>query len=125
MIDLDHFKRYNDTYGHQAGDELLAGAAAAWGAVLRGEDLLARYGGEEFALLLMGRTAEEATQIAERMLAATPSRQTFSAGLACWDGRESPDDLLRRADELLYASKHAGRARISAALIPISGALPR
>ncbi|WP_436531714.1 GGDEF domain-containing protein [Actinoplanes sp. HUAS TT8] len=114
LIDLDHFKIYNDTYGHQAGDELLAGAAAAWGAHVRDGDLLARYGGEEFGLLFTGCTAAEATAVLERLLSATPSRQTFSAGLARWDGQESPGDLLHRADQLLYASKRAGRARVTA-----------
>jgi diguanylate cyclase (GGDEF)-like protein len=113
IIDLDHFKRYNDTYGHQAGDELLAEAATAWRTTLRDDDLLARYGGEEFALLLTGRTEDEALQIMQRMLAATPRGQTFSGGVAPWNGRQSVEDLLHRADELLYASKHAGRARVS------------
>lgn len=113
LVDLDNFKAFNDAYGHQAGDELLATAAAAWRAHVRDGDLLARYGGEEFGLLFTGCTAAEATGVLERLLAATPSGQTFSAGLARWDVRESPEGLLHRADELLYASKHAGRARIT------------
>jgi diguanylate cyclase (GGDEF)-like protein len=112
LIDLDHFKRYNDTHGHQAGDELLSQSAVAWLMTLREGDLLARYGGEEFAVLLSGHTMDEATATLERLMAATPLGQTFSAGLAGWDGREGPEDLLRRADELMYDAKHAGRARI-------------
>lgn len=115
LIDLDHFKRYNDTYGHQAGDDLLAEAAAAWRTSLRGDDLLARYGGEEFAVLLPGRTEHEAIQILERMLAATPRGQAFSGGVACWDGHQRVEELLHEADQLLYRSKHGGRARISSA----------
>ncbi|WP_127552398.1 GGDEF domain-containing protein [Actinoplanes sp. OR16] len=114
LIDLDHFKRYNDTHGHQAGDELLAGAAAAWRGEIRAGDLLARYGGEEFGLLLTACTAAEARRLLDRLLAVTPQGQTFSAGLARWDGEQSTAALLGRADELLYASKNAGRARITA-----------
>ncbi|GAA0566223.1 hypothetical protein GCM10010172_57460 [Paractinoplanes ferrugineus] len=113
LIDLDHFKRYNDTHGHQAGDELLSRAAVAWLMNLRDDDMLARLGGEEFAVLLAGHSMAEAAAVLERLMAATPQGQTFSAGLAAWDGRESPEDLLRRADELMYAAKRAGRARIT------------
>jgi diguanylate cyclase (GGDEF)-like protein len=113
LLDLDNFKAYNDAYGHPAGDELLAGAAAAWRAEVRDGDLLARYGGEEFGLLFTGCSAAEATGVLERLLAVTPFGQTFSAGLARWTPAESPEHLLHRADELLYASKHAGRARIT------------
>ena len=113
LLDLDHFKRYNDTHGHQAGDELLTEAAAAWRANLRTEDLLARYGGEEFCLLLTGHTIDAAIRVVERLLSATPFGQTFSAGLVQWDGDETVRDLLVRADQLLYASKEAGRARVT------------
>ncbi|GAA2706509.1 GGDEF domain-containing protein [Actinoplanes palleronii] len=115
LIDLDHFKVYNDTYGHQAGDELLAGAALLWQRELRDGDLLARYGGEEFVMLLTGCTATEAFTVLERQLAATPQAQTFSAGLTRWDGEQTPDQLLHHADELLYQSKRSGRARITTA----------
>ncbi|WP_433824607.1 GGDEF domain-containing protein [Actinoplanes sp. CA-015351] len=114
LIDLDHFKKYNDTYGHQAGDELLAGAATAWRGQVRDGDLLARYGGEEFGVLLTGCTQAAAIGVLDRLLVVTPQRQTFSAGLARWDGREGPRALLQRADQLLYTSKRAGRARITA-----------
>jgi diguanylate cyclase (GGDEF)-like protein len=113
LIDLDHFKRYNDTHGHQAGDELLTEAAAAWRASLRAEDLLARYGGEEFCLLLCGHTIDAAIRVVERLLTATPFGQTFSAGLVQWDGAETAHQLLARADQLLYASKEGGRARVT------------
>ncbi|MBU2662540.1 GGDEF domain-containing protein [Actinoplanes bogorensis] len=130
LLDLDHFKAFNDTRGHQAGDDLLAEAAAAWRACLRPGDLLARYGGEEFGLLITGGTLDEAVRTAERLLRVTPYGQTFSAGLTVWDGRQSPAELLHRADELLYASKQAGRARISTAAVAgqdaqaVEGAVP-
>jgi diguanylate cyclase (GGDEF)-like protein len=112
LVDLDYFKRFNDTYGHQAGDLLLKEAAAVWRAQLRDADRLARYGGEEFGLLLTGLPAAEARDIVERLRAVTPRGQTFSAGLAEWDGTEDADALLRRADEALYRAKETGRDRI-------------
>jgi diguanylate cyclase (GGDEF)-like protein len=112
MVDLDHFKAFNDRFGHQAGDRLLKEASAAWRALLRTEDLLARYGGEEFCLLMAGCPVASAVESLERLKAATPLGQTFSAGLAQWDGSESPEQLLGRADVALYAAKDAGRNRI-------------
>ena len=112
MLDLDHFKRFNDEYGHQAGDRLLKGATAAWSAQLRAVDQLARYGGEEFIVLLPGATAELATGVLERLRASTPTGQTFSAGVATWDGSETSEDLIARADQALYQAKAAGRDRI-------------
>jgi diguanylate cyclase (GGDEF)-like protein len=111
LIDLDHFKAYNDTHGHQAGDELLATAAANWRRHLRDGDLLARYGGEEFGLLFTGCTEPEATAVLDRLMAATPHHQTFSAGLTRWTGHATPQQLLHPADQLLYQSKNNGRAQ--------------
>jgi diguanylate cyclase (GGDEF)-like protein len=113
LIDLDRFKLFNDTHGHQAGDELLASAAETWRRHLRDGDLLARYGGEEFGLLVTSGTEDEAAGMLERLMAATPHGQTFSAGLARWDGRAGPEQLLQDADRLLYLSKNTGRARIT------------
>jgi diguanylate cyclase (GGDEF)-like protein len=112
LLDLDRFKRFNDNFGHQAGDRLLKEAAAAWRSGLRAGDELARYGGEEFAILIGGLSLERAGTLVERLLAATPHGQTFSAGLARWDGVETPDELLARADRALYRGKDAGRARV-------------
>lgn len=109
MIDLDHFKEFNDERGHQAGDRLLKQAAAAWGVELRGTDFLARYGGEEFALALPGCTPDEAVEVAERIRAATPENETCSVGIATWDGAEGPASLLGRADTALYRAKNMGR----------------
>ena len=109
MIDLDHFKEFNDERGHQAGDRFLKQAAAAWGSELRGTDFLARYGGEEFALALPGCTPDQAVEVAERVRAATPEGETCSIGIACWDGKEEAPSLLGRADAALYEAKRRGR----------------
>jgi diguanylate cyclase (GGDEF)-like protein len=109
MLDLDHFKQFNDERGHQAGDRFLKQAAGAWGAELRGTDFLARYGGEEFALALPGCTPEMAIEVAERLRAATPESETCSIGIASWNGDEDAASLLGRADAALYAAKHRGR----------------
>jgi diguanylate cyclase (GGDEF)-like protein len=111
MLDLDHFKRYNDQQGHQAGDRLLKRVAGAWTAELRATDILVRYGGEEFALALPGCSVEDAMATAERLRAVIPSAQTCSAGIACWDGEEMSSELLDRADRALYEAKRSGRDR--------------
>jgi len=98
-------------YGHQAGDRLLKEAAAAWTEQIRQIDVLARYGGEEFIVLLPGCDQSAAEVIVRRLRAATPDGQTFSAGIAMWDGRETADQLVARADEALYRAKEAGRDR--------------
>ncbi|MFI6078800.1 GGDEF domain-containing protein [Actinoplanes sp. NPDC051343] len=115
MLDLDHFKAFNDELGHQAGDRLLKGAASAWAAELRIVDMLARYGGEEFILLLPSAGADLATDVLARLRAATPAGQSFSAGLAVWDGTESAEELIERADRALYAAKANGRHRTECA----------
>jgi diguanylate cyclase (GGDEF)-like protein len=112
IIDLDFFKRYNDEYGHQGGDQLLSAAAAAWRDELRPEDLLARYGGEEFGAIFDHSRLTDADRIIERLQEVTPQGQTFSAGAALWNGTESADELLARADGALYAAKNAGRDRL-------------
>lgn len=111
MLDLDHFKRYNDNQGHQAGDRLLKRVAGAWTAELRATDILVRYGGEEFALALPGCGIEDAIATVERLRAVIPSGQTCSAGIACWDGEELAAGLLDRADRALYEAKRSGRDR--------------
>ncbi len=111
MIDLDHFKRYNDRRGHPAGDALLRGAAQAWRKQLRPTDMLVRYGGEEFTLVLPGTDADQAAQLVDRLRASVPDRQTFSAGIATWDERETATEVLQRADQALLQAKKAGRNR--------------
>jgi diguanylate cyclase (GGDEF)-like protein/PAS domain S-box-containing protein len=115
MLDLDRFKAYNDERGHQAGDRLLKAAAAAWKAELREIDILARYGGEEFAAVLPGCDLTTATLVLERMRKVVPEGQTCSAGIAEWDGSESSDAVLARADEALYSAKNSGRDTVVAA----------
>lgn len=112
LLDLDHFKRFNDEHGHLAGDQLLRDACSAWQDQLRSGDLLARYGGEEFGVLLPGTTLGDASVVVDRMRVATPFGQSFSAGVVCWDGVEGADELIARADEALYAAKRAGRNRV-------------
>ncbi|HEV7932351.1 MAG TPA: GGDEF domain-containing protein [Actinomadura sp.] len=111
LLDLDHFKTFNDTYGHPAGDALLKQAAAAWRSTLPAGAVLARYGGEEFAVLLRGHTWQQAHAVLEVLRAVTPLQQSFSAGLVSWDGSEEPPALVTRADEQLYEAKRAGRGR--------------
>jgi diguanylate cyclase (GGDEF)-like protein len=84
LLDLDHFKAYNDQHGHQAGDRLLKECAAAWEGRLRKTDLLARYGGEEFAFLLPDCNLNDTMEIAERLRTAQPE-VTCSIGVADWD----------------------------------------
>jgi diguanylate cyclase (GGDEF)-like protein len=115
MLDLDRFKRFNDNRGHQAGDRLLKQAAAAWSSQLRASDTLARYGGEEFAVLLPGCTLADAQALLERLRRAMPEDQTVSAGVACWDGDESAEELVGRADAALYRAKRSGRDCLVAA----------
>ena len=115
MLDLDHFKAFNDQHGHLAGDRQLTACAVAWQAQLRPGDVLARLGGEEFAVLLAGCTLADATAVIERLRGATPGRQTCSAGLVARRGDEPADELMARADSALYAAKHAGRDQLLAA----------
>ena len=113
LIDLDHFKLYNDEHGHQAGDRLLKSIAAAWRGILRAGDVLARYGGEEFAVALPGCSLEDAAALVARLRESIPEDQTCSAGVALWDGKEDGDALLGRADAAMYEAKAAGRDRLT------------
>ena len=117
LMDLDHFKGYNDRLGHAAGDRLLMRAARRWREQIRTQDTLARYGGEEFVLLLPDATVGFAPllEVVERVRAATPDGQTASVGLALWDGREPAHQLAARADAALYVAKDSGRDRALAA----------
>jgi diguanylate cyclase (GGDEF)-like protein/PAS domain S-box-containing protein len=115
IVDIDHFKAYNDTHGHLAGDEVLRACAREWDSALRGEDTLVRFGGEEFLVLLPETEPDQAAEIVERLRQTTPMGQSCSAGLALWDCTESIDDLLRRADEALYLAKASGRNQLAQA----------
>jgi diguanylate cyclase (GGDEF)-like protein len=115
MIDIDHFKRFNDLNGHAAGDLLLRACALAWKNHLRPADTLARVGGEEFAVLLPGCTLEDASRVLERLRFATPNATTASVGVAERLPGESASDVLARADAALYEAKDTGRDRLHAA----------
>ena len=115
LIDIDHFKAYNDSHGHLAGDEVLRECARAWDDALRGEDTIVRFGGEEFLVLLPDTPPKEAAEVVERLRERTPMDQTCSAGLASWDFGESADDLLGRADAALYLAKAGGRDQLAQA----------
>lgn len=124
MIDIDHFKKLNDTYGHQSGDECLVGVAKAFGKILnRPADLLARYGGEEFTALLPETDANGAQSVAARLQDAlrdlrlvpgTRLEVTVSIGATTWENDKgvSPDQMLETADRALYSAKQNGRNRI-------------
>jgi len=124
IIDLDEFKRFNDRYGHAAGDAMLRRAADAWRSTLRSADVLARYGGEEFAVLLPGCAISTAVQLLERLRVATPHPQTCSVGVAGWTIGDSPKVLMARADAALYEAKRQGRDRLAVASAPTSGPTP-
>jgi diguanylate cyclase (GGDEF)-like protein len=114
LFDIDHFKAVNDTLGHQGGDEVLRTVATALAQACRDADLAARYGGEEFAVLLPSCGAGEAFRVTERLRAAVAGAVavTMSAGVAALPTHAaSPDELLRKADDALYAAKRAGRDR--------------
>jgi len=115
VLDLDHFKAYNDTYGHPAGDLVLREAGQRWRRVLRVGDALVRYGGEEFLVVLPGCDPDGATRLLDVLRRATPRAQTCSIGVARWDGEESAAALLHRADQAMYRAKAAGRDRVVAA----------
>lgn len=108
MLDLDGFKGFNDTHGHQGGDDLLVELATVWQDHARRVDTLTRTGGDEFMLVLPDCALDEARAIVERLLAHTPDGVGASAGVAAWDGLESALDLVHRADAALYRAKPRG-----------------
>jgi diguanylate cyclase (GGDEF)-like protein len=114
MLDLDHFKRFNDTFGHLQGDDLLVEAAHIWRDQLEPDDVIARYGGEEFSVLLPDRTEEESFDLLQRLRASTPLHQTISIGFADLRPDEEPIEAVRRADIALYRAKTQGRNRVVA-----------
>jgi diguanylate cyclase (GGDEF)-like protein len=125
LIDLDHFKRINDAYGHPTGDEVLRTFAITSFANIRAIDRFGRYGGEEFLLVLPETTEESAARTVDRLRAIIAAldwsafspgmRVTISAGLATLRANETSDNFLARADSALYAAKAKGRNRITSA----------
>jgi diguanylate cyclase (GGDEF)-like protein len=120
LLDIDHFKKYNDRHGHPAGDRLLADAAGAWAEQLREVDVLARLGGEEFAALLPDCDIDGAMQVAERLRATMPHGQSCSLGVCVWDEQATADELYAAADRALYRAKEGGRNRVVASLTEFS-----
>ena len=123
LLDIDHFKRINDQWGHQAGDQVLVGFARRVSATLRKTDRLGRYGGEEFLVLLPEADATHALATAERLRRAAgqpaqPVGCTVSVGVATVEAAQSTggdiDTLLAQADAALYRAKHEGRNRVAA-----------
>jgi diguanylate cyclase (GGDEF)-like protein len=114
MVDVDHFKQYNDAHGHQAGDDVLRKVARLLGDGVRGDTLVARYGGEEFALVAPGCDLAQMREVAERLrtqVAANLGGVTVSIGVCGFDPSQ-PDGieaLVARADAALYRAKNAGR----------------
>lgn len=128
MVDLDHFKRVNDTHGHAAGDLVLQNVAALMMGSVRATDLAARFGGEELTLVLPHTGTAGALQMAEILrqkiaeqvhaLEGATLQQTVSMGLAAWEGEgtaPTAESLLKRADDALYRAKQGGRNRVEAA----------
>lgn len=111
MLDFDHFKEYNDTFGHPAGDRLLKETAAGWRDRLRSGDIIARLGGEEFGLLLLDCDPGSAEEVTERLRCHVPRGRTCSAGIAHRRPGETPEQVTVRADQALYQAKAAGRKR--------------
>ena len=122
LLDLDNFKAFNDAHGHQAGDRLLLEAAAAWNGQLRDVDILCRWGGDEFAALLPACPQAQADEVIARLRAATPRQQCCAAGVAGWDGSETSEGLLERADKALLEAKGARRRSLSGS--PVDSTVP-
>ena len=121
LLDLDHFRAFNDAHGHAAGDTLLKSCAARWWDRVRTVDLLARLGGEEFGLLLPNCIAPDAVVAVERMRVATRDLRAISVGVAQWDMQEPLESLMLRADVALYKAKKLGRDRVELADAPDPG----
>ncbi len=126
MLDVDHFKQFNDKFGHLLGDEVLKIVARAVTYCIRGKDIVARYGGEEFCVLLHGTPLAGAAKVAENIRATIASRDlkrkdtgesygsiTVSIGASQMNANDTPQSLMKRADEALYRSKHNGRNRVT------------
>ncbi len=125
LVDVDHFKRFNDTWGHDAGDEVLRRVARALADDIRAGDVLCRYGGEEFLVVAPGTGLADAARLAERARRCVEGMQaswgdqalsvTISIGVATWPNAPAsqPEELVSSADACLYAAKDAGRNRLA------------
>jgi two-component system cell cycle response regulator len=131
LLDLDHFKNVNDQWGHDVGDMVLRLFADRVRSIVRRVDVFIRRGGEEFLLVMPATSLEQARNTAERIRRTVGGsdidvgggkrvRQTVSIGVACWDFKESPEALQRRADVAMYAAKEQGRDRVVVSAPPPS-----
>jgi diguanylate cyclase (GGDEF)-like protein len=124
IVDIDHFKKVNDTFGHPAGDQVIVAVAHSMRNNLRPTDMVARYGGEEFLIILPDTDKEQARLVADRVRTAVVELEltvegqpdlksvTISLGGACLEGTQTMADLIAAADRMLYESKHGGRNRV-------------
>lgn len=125
LLDIDQFKRFNDTWGHQTGDQVLRLVAMTLKSNIKGKDIAARYGGEEFAAILPETDLEGAVMVADNIRKAIQAKEllkrstneklgriTASFGVAAFRKGDTPSTLIERADRCLYAAKHAGRDRV-------------
>lgn len=125
MVDIDHFKSVNDTYGHPTGDRVIKSIARLLKQRLRQEDFVGRYGGEEFAIIMPDTDGPAAIQVLDRIREAfaqirqrngdTEFSVTFSSGVAAYPGYAKASELGNAADQALYRAKREGRNRIVAA----------
>ncbi len=125
LLDIDHFKRFNDTWGHQTGDQVLRLVAMTLKSNIKGKDIAARYGGEEFAAILPDTDIEGAVILADNIRKAIQAKEllkrstneklgrvTASFGVAMFRAGDTPSSLIDRADRCLYAAKHGGRNKV-------------
>ncbi len=125
MLDIDFFKKFNDTYGHQLGDEVLKLVARTFVDSIKGQDTAARYGGEEFAIILPRTKLANAATLADQIRKTMADKVivnrrtgdklgavTLSVGVASYRAGELPSSLIQRADDALYAAKRSGRNRV-------------
>jgi diguanylate cyclase len=131
MLDIDHFKKFNDSFGHLVGDQVLRLVARTLTDGVKGRDVAARYGGEEFSIILPETPLQAGLKVAEMLRRSVEGKEvinkanqehmgqiTLSIGVAEYHGRESVSDFVQRADNALYEAKHAGRNRVLAAPVP-------